>query len=59
MFLFTGKYSKSAFDLILFSALRRLTTFIVIAGQYFWLDKTVSRDELNSVIVMVFGISLL
>jgi len=39
----------------MYSALRRLTTFIVIAGQYFMLNKTVSMAELNSVIMMVLG----
>jgi len=37
------------------SALRRLTTFVVIAGQYLILKKTVSSSELYSVILMVIG----
>jgi len=51
----TGLAALRYVNVPVYSALRRLTTFIVIAGQYFWLDKTVSRDELQSVIVMVFG----
>ncbi len=40
-----------------FSTLRRLTTFIVIIGQFLIMNKTVPRDELNSVVLMVSGTS--
>jgi len=39
----------------MYSALRRLTTFIVIAGEYVLLNKTVPTFELYSVILMVVG----
>jgi len=51
----TGLAALKFVNVPMYSALRRLTTFIVIAGQYFMLGKTVSRDELNSVIMMVVG----
>lgn len=38
-----------------FSALRRLTTFLVIAGQFLFLGKKVPSRELQSVILMVLG----
>ncbi len=39
----------------MYSALRRLTTFIVIAGQYLVLHKKVPADEFESVCLMVIG----
>lgn len=39
----------------LFSALRRLSTLIVIVGEGFLLGKVTPTDEVQSVVVMVLG----
>jgi len=51
----TGLAALRYVNVPVYSALRRLTTFIVIVGQYFLLKKTVPVDELCSVIMMVIG----
>jgi len=51
----TGLAALQWVNVPMFSALRRLTTFIVIAGQYFVLHKTVPADEFQSVVLMVIG----
>jgi len=51
----TGLAALRYVNVPMYSALRRLTTFIVIIGQYFLLNKTVPMDELVSVVLMVLG----
>jgi len=51
----TGLAALKYVNIPMFSALRRLTTFVVIAGQYLVLKKNVSQEEIWSVIVMVIG----
>jgi len=51
----TGLAALIYVNVPMYSALRRLTTFIVIAGQYLLLRKTVSQNELLAVIAMVVG----
>jgi len=42
----------------MYGALRRVTTFIVILGERFFLNKTTPTDEVLSVVFMVFGASV-
>jgi len=51
----TGLAALKYVNVPMYSALRRLTTFIVIVAQFFMLGKTVSTEELLSVVAMVFG----
>jgi len=51
----TGLAALKFVNVPMYGALRRLTTFIVIAGQYFILSKTATREEITSVVLMVFG----
>jgi len=51
----TGLAALIYVNVPIYSALRRLTTFIVIVWQYLLLNKSVPQNELLSVILMVFG----
>lgn len=51
----TGLAALKYVNVPMYSALRRLTTFIVIAAQYIMLGKKVSREEFLSVVAMVLG----
>ncbi|PRP76350.1 hypothetical protein PROFUN_15266 [Planoprotostelium fungivorum] len=51
----TGLSGLKYVSVPMFSALRRFTTLVVIAAQYFFLKKTVPQDELWSVNLMVIG----
>jgi len=51
----TGLAALKYVNVPMYSALRRLTTFIVIVAQFIMLGKTVSTDELLSVVAMVLG----
>lgn len=51
----TGLAALKYVNVPMYSALRRLTTFIVIVWQYLLLNETVPRNEVLSVVLMVFG----
>jgi len=54
----TGLSALRFINVPMFTALRRATTFIVIIGQYFYLKKTVSREEFFSVSLMIVGATI-
>jgi len=51
----TGLAALKYVNVPMYSALRRLTTFIVIVAQFLMLGKTVSTEEFLSVVAMVVG----
>jgi len=51
----TGLAALKYVNVPMYSALRRLTTFIVIVVQFVMLGRTVSTEELLSVVAMVLG----
>jgi len=51
----TGLAALKYVNVPMYSALRRLTTFIVIIAQFIIMKKRVSREEFLSVVAMVFG----
>jgi len=51
----TGLAALKYVNVPMYSALRRLTTFIVIIVQFVLIKKTVSREEFLSVVAMVIG----
>jgi len=51
----TGLAALKYVNVPMYSALRRLTTFIVIIVQFILIKKTVSREEFLSVVAMVLG----
>eukprot|EP00727_Mastigamoeba_balamuthi_P007787 m51a1_g3629 putative dmt family transporter: udpglucuronic acid udp-n- (323) ;mRNA; f:130498-132466 len=51
----TGLGSLGYVNVPVYNTLRRLTTFIVMAGEFVYLGKRVPRDEFLSVVLMVGG----
>jgi len=51
----SGLWALTLVNVPVFSALRRLSTLIVIVGEHFVLGKHTPLDEINSVVLMVFG----
>jgi len=51
----TGLASLALVNIPMFNALRRLSTVLVIVGEYFMLGKVTATDEASSVFLMIFG----
>lgn len=51
----TGLASLAFVNIAMYTVLRRLTTFVTLAGEYYLLKRAIPQDEQASVIAMVFG----